>query len=390
MSTNRAISSASPVSGVTFTKDVADQVNKISGYLAGVAVTPSGTNTYTFSIEITTGFTGPADGMGVTVKVPNTNTGAVQFNVASTGNKTVTKANGDAFTGGELVSGTIYTFVFLESDDEWRLVGSGGSASANYPFLYIDVFDTAGADTWIAPWDCDALFICVGAGGSGARAEGASATASGGAAGGYSEKFVANISSGDEAAVTVGAGGASVGGASGSADGNDGGSSSVSSTDFSLSLSCSGGEGGNAAGGAAAIGGSATGGDVNNKGGDSGACSGASGSGGGAVGIFGEGNASEDATNTATVGATAVASTYPAVKPWLNLSGVGGGQQGGAFCGGGGAYSIGGGADTVGGNGGIGGGGGGANTDTGTGSSATSGNGGDGCVIVIYTADKSA
>lgn len=395
MSQNRAISKASPVSGATFTADAADTVNYLSSLSGGVGVTPAGTNAYTMDLDVDTGFSGPSGGMQLSFKIPNTNTGACTINIEGTGAKALVQVNGDAFVGGELVAGTLVTCLFLGgADDEWRLISARSAGSSNnFPLLNVDVFDAPGVDTWTAPWDCDALFICIGAGGGGRATQ--DNTAPGGGAGGFCDKFIQGISSGDEAAIVVGEGGARAVVSIGNADGGDGGTSSVTSTDFTIGLSAGGGTGGGAGG--AGAGGAATGGDNNHTGGDGGTTGGKAAGGGGAVGVFGDGNDGQSGA-VAGYGATCAPGSIR-VHPWLNTLGAGGdgdatggqGNAGDPLCGGGGAtVNAGSATDTFGGNGGTGAGGGGAACSSGAGSDAYSGFGGDGLVMVIYTNNKAA
>ena len=329
MTATRAISKTSPVNGAVFTANMADTVNTMFGYLAGVAVTPAGTNAYTFTLEITTGFTGPTDGMTVSVKIPNTNTGAVTFNVASTGAKAVVQANGDAFVGGEIEGGTVYTFVFLESDDEWRIqsIGSGSSSSGSgLPFTRFELFTTTGAWSFTAPYDCDVMVIAQGAGGSGGATEGSTnRRASGGGAGSQAVAQRA-MSSGDEISGVVGAGGAAAVATSVSDNGNAGGTTTVTSSDISIAISAAGGDGGEAGGAVTmtgGVGGTATGGDRNYSGGAAGDVTGGapSQSGGGAPPFFADGVDADDQTTTGA-GLGAEAATDVVGNPYLNPASI--------------------------------------------------------------------
>lgn len=395
MSQNRAISKASPVSGATFTADAADTVNYLSSLSGGVGVTPAGANAYTMDLDVDAGFTGPSSGMLLSFKVPNANNSACTIDVENTGTKAFVKINGDAFSGGELVAGTLVTCLFLGgADDEWRLISTRSTdAIGNYPLIYFEAFSAPGSDTWTAPWDCDALFICIGAGGSGRVSD--VAPAHGGGAGGFAQKFIQGISQNETASVVVGEGGEGVSVSNGSVDGNDGGSSTVSSTDFTLSLSCAGGEAGTSTG--PGDGGTGTGGDENHTGGNGGTATGNSAAGGGAVGVFGAGNNGGDtAGNNEAADGASVIRPVPLSHPYLDTNGdgsdgaysasvVASSRNASPLCGSGGAMS-GAAVSISSGNAGTGAGSGGAFQ----GSDATSGDGGDGLVLVAYTANKAA
>jgi len=390
MTATRDIVKTGTITGSDHVTAVADTVNQLSKYLAGNAISPTGTNTVSFTVDMMAGLTAIPDGMRISVKMPNTNTGAMTFEITGTGTgtKAVRTSAGAAFAGGEVVAGTAYDFVFFSGDDHWKLMGQSSSASAGaYPLTRIEFITATGAYTWNAPHDCIAMVIAIGGGGSGAGREGTGTTTSGGA-GGFAQKLI-TMASGDEIAGTVGAGGASAVAGSGSTTGNSGGTTTAVHTEGTMSLSAAGG-GGGTVGGAAGAGGSATGGDLNHTGGAGSATSNSE-NGGGAVGIFDTGNA-----GTATEGATAVDVTLPVSHPYLNTNGLGTGvntggttkQTPGAFCGGGGGeYNV---NKSYGDDGGIGAGGGNAVCSTTTNSSYDSGAGGDGCIVIAYSEDTSA
>ena len=158
---------------------------------------------------------------------------------------------------------------------------------------------------FVAPFDGAYLVTAIGAGGSGARAPiGNGMAATGGAAGGLAQKLV-RLKRGDVLTLVIGAGGPAQ--TTAGQNGNAGGTTTV--TGPGIALTANGGEGGKtqAAGAgtvAGANGGTASGGDLNVPGGNSGSatvvavpgCSAATG--GGAVGIYGLGHPSGNASNT--------------------------------------------------------------------------------------------
>jgi len=132
----------------------------------------------------------------------------------------------------------------------------------SYQYVSTVTFTASGTfDKATYPW-LRAVRVRVQGGGGGGRGPSATSgasgiTAGGGAAGGYSEKWIAASGLGASETVTIGAGGA--GGAAGGNNGADGGTSS-----FGLHCSATGGGFGSNGGG---IGGQGTGGDINGAGG---------------------------------------------------------------------------------------------------------------------------
>ena len=253
--------------------------------------------------------------------------------------------------------------------------------------------------TWTPPFDGTAVIHCIGAGASGgvAKVSNAYPVASGGA-GGYSRKVV-TLSTGTNWTMVVGAGGASHVDTSGTSGGASGGNTTA--TDGSSSLTANGGN-------ASAAGGTASGGDVNNTGG-----AGATGNyilSGGAVGVLGTGNAGAG-QNRVNVGSSTrqsfgghsdvMSPQFENTNGELRGGGAGGrngarfssssgnaesNMNGGFLAGGGGFWSGGDNVAMVGGDGGIGGGGGSCAYPNGSGAPPASGAGGNGLIIVMYTA----
>ena len=273
--------------------------------------------------------------------------------------------------------------------------GSGGGALFTIPVTK--------STTWTPPFDGTAVIHVIGAGGSGAMAT--DNTLTGGGAGGYSKKTV-TLSTGTNWTMVVGAGGLSTSGTGSGGNGTAGGNTTA--TDGTHSLTANGGAGGVKnllyVSGAAAAGGTASGGSVNNTGGASGSpnyCSA-----GGAVGVLGTGNAGDNSgfpyASTKTGGHSDVQSPQFENTNGELYGGGRGGRSGYYGTGVGttsnvdGEFLAGGGAVTVqfasktnqGGNGGIGGGGGGAVLYPSSNQTqyVASGAGGNGLIIVMYTA----
>lgn len=366
MTATRNISKIGPISGQTHVDTMADTVNELVKYVAGNAISPSGTNALSFTIGLMNGLTGIPDGLELDIIHPLSNTGPMTLEITGTGTgaKAARKPDGTAFSGGEIIGGTSYKWKFWGSEDHWRLVGTvnASGAGAKYPLVFTRIFATPGAWTWTAPWDCDVDVVCLGAGGGGTRGGGASNHNSAGGAGGMCRKFTF-MNSGDVISGAVGAGGA---------EGTAGGTTTVTSTDIAISMSASGGGGGIASGGttpvAGGAGGTASGGDVNYTGG-AGFSTTAGGNNnrgaGGAPGLTGTGITGGPGSNNPTYANNTGVDVVP-FSYGENDGGAGGNDNSNADNGGKGA---GGGSTTGSGNAGV---------------------GGNGFVVVRYSADKSA
>lgn len=169
-------------------------------------------------------------GLVVNVLISSTNTSAATINVNGLGAKSI-QYNGVALLGGELLSGSIQSFIF----DGTNFQLFGGVASGK--MLAIQVFDTVGTSTYTPTGGTKKIRVTVvggGGAGGGCPISGASTFggAAGGGAGGVARSY---ISSPGVQTVTVGAGGPANSGASGGA----GGTSS-----FGSLLSATGGGGG--------------------------------------------------------------------------------------------------------------------------------------------------
>lgn len=253
------------------------------------------------------------------------------------------------------------------------------------------------SETFTPPFNGTAVIHCIGAGGSGACGDYNNGT--GGGAGGYCRKLV-TLSTGTNLTLVVGAGAVPTRNAgSGSAGGN------TTATDGSFTLTANGGGAGVSSATTGSAGGTASGGDVNNTGGASGSAGGGM-SGGGAVGVLGTG----DAGDAGTAGDTNANNIYygghsDVQSPQFeNTNGLlrGGGKggrffyrfdggssieiNGGFLAGGGSGYTETTGDNAFGGDGGIGGGGGSANHNNQTEGMVNSGAGGNGLILIMYTA----
>lgn len=182
---------------------------------------------------------------------------------------------------------------------------SGGAVTYSGAILSQQVIGSS--RTWVCMMTGEYLISAIGGGGSGALSpsSGNGLGATGGQAGGFSQKRV-KLLAGDRITLTIGAGGAAQ--ATNGANGNAGGATTV--VGVGVNLVANGGEGGKTApAGAGTIpgasaGGTASGGDINVTGGGSGSATVAAVAscmavtGGGAVGVYGIGYASGDASSS--------------------------------------------------------------------------------------------
>ena len=251
--------------------------------------------------------------------------------------------------------------------------------------------------TWTPPFDGTAVIHCIGAGGSGGCTTNNSTSTAGGG-GGYSKKTV-TLSTGTNWTMVVGAGGIPKTTQDIGATGGN-----TTATDGSSSLVANGGAGGHFNNAGTVLGGTASGGDVNNSGGRGAGTTGSSylTYGGGAVGVLGTGqDGSQEYGGMAGSGGHSDVQSPQFENTNGELRGGGRGGQsmfayhqnprntnpiyGGFLAGGGGNGSNTGSSSHSGGDGGIGGGGGNCQTYSGS-NECRSGAGGNGLIIVMYTA----
>lgn len=100
--------------------------------------TATGTNS--LAVTLNPAPTAYVDGMAISFKNTNQNTGAVSLNVNGLGAKAVVKANGNALVSGNLKAGSIYTVRYNASTENFILQGEGGE------------YGTAGAQHVLKPY----------------------------------------------------------------------------------------------------------------------------------------------------------------------------------------------------------------------------------------------
>ena len=101
------------------------------GFHAGTLINVAGTNIITASVEVTQGLTALTDGLNAILVPVNTNTGAVEIDVAGLGRKPVKSASGQALSAGTLVAGTRSLLLFDSDHDHWWVFGSSGTTNVS-------------------------------------------------------------------------------------------------------------------------------------------------------------------------------------------------------------------------------------------------------------------
>jgi len=180
------------------------------------------------------------DGMELSFKVNNTNTGATTFSPNGTTGYPIVRTGGTTLTGGEIIAGGTATLKWNSSTSSWVLINSTGSGAAlanlgigsNVAkgwFLGEQTFTSSGTYT-PTPGTRLIRVTVTGGGGSGGGCQGTTTSqtisGAGGGAGGTAVKTM-TITAGATFPVIVGAGGAAVSGAN---PGKSGGNSSFNGT----------------------------------------------------------------------------------------------------------------------------------------------------------------
>lgn len=116
-------------SGTDWTKDARSSVLALWALSAGRLTNVAGVNSITADITIEDGFTAYSDGLYASFVPVASNTGPATINVGGIGVKPLRDPNGDPLTVGSLVDGRLAEIVFVEPDDHFRLVTSGGTTN---------------------------------------------------------------------------------------------------------------------------------------------------------------------------------------------------------------------------------------------------------------------
>lgn len=153
------------------------------------------TNTNSYTLTLSPAPTSYSQGMQVSLKITNANTGATTLNVNGLGAKNVL-VNGSACVGGEIIAGR--TAQLLYDGTQFQLLNSYTRSRSRVAY-----FTASG--TFTPPAGCFDVETEVQAAGGGAPASGGTATQGGGGGGGYGRSIV-SVTPGTGVAVTVGAG----------------------------------------------------------------------------------------------------------------------------------------------------------------------------------------
>lgn len=106
---------------------IRETIQALWGFHAGTLQNVSGTNSITATVAVTQGFTALTDGLICNLIPANTNTGAVEINIAGLGVKSIKQASGDALEAGALVAGTQTQIIFNSDNDYFVVNGSSGT-----------------------------------------------------------------------------------------------------------------------------------------------------------------------------------------------------------------------------------------------------------------------
>jgi hypothetical protein len=89
----------------------------------------AGTNVITADVYVEEGFTAYTDGLRCTFRPAATNTGAATINLSGIGAKAIRDPDGEVLSAGAIVEGRVTEIIFIEDDDHFRLVTSGGTTN---------------------------------------------------------------------------------------------------------------------------------------------------------------------------------------------------------------------------------------------------------------------
>lgn len=98
-------------------------------HVGGKLLDVSGTNSLSASVEVTQGFTALTNGLTAVLVPSQTNTGAVEINVAGLGLKAIKTSSGQALEPGTLIGGSRVQIVFDSDEDHWWVNGSSGTTN---------------------------------------------------------------------------------------------------------------------------------------------------------------------------------------------------------------------------------------------------------------------
>ncbi len=229
-----------------------------------------------YAVNYSPAITSLTDGMELTFKATNTNTGAATFSQNGLTVSPIVTVGGSALTGGEIISGGSVVLKWNAVLSSWSLISSTGSGaqlanlgigSGTFKGWLLGapkVFTASGTYTPTAGTKMIRVTV-TGGGGSGGGSNGTTTSqlisGAGGGAAGTAIKTL-SVAQGTSYPVVVGVGGTSVSGAVG---GVIGGNSSFNGSVIGNGGGLAGANSTNAAGGAGGIG---TGGDINIRGGN--------------------------------------------------------------------------------------------------------------------------
>jgi hypothetical protein len=228
---DQAVPPAGPLTAAQLTDEINTELAELFRRSFVKVTGAAGTNNYTAAIPLNRPL---QDGNGFIMEVPNSNTGASNFN-----GKPLVTAEAAALQSGQLVTGQTILFTYDQSSDHYRLVAVNSTGAGSAPIVTV----YTNSATWTKPAGLRYVRVRVQAGGGGGGGVTTGSTVGqGGGAGSYGERIIAATAIGATVNVTVGGGGA--GGAVGTNPGANGGASS-----FGAFVTTNGGNGGGTSGG---------------------------------------------------------------------------------------------------------------------------------------------